>query len=70
MVYKGVGGNEAIRESKSRLWASLESKGGRRNKMIFKALALSGWRPKFSKKLRKKKVVFIDVTFDDFCDED
>ena len=46
-----------------------KARGFKRNKMIFKALALSGWRPKFSKKLRKKKVVFIDVTFDDFCDE-
>ena len=47
-----------------------KARGFKRNKMIFKALALSGWRAMFSKEPRKKKHVFIDVTFDDFCDED
>ncbi len=47
-----------------------KARGFKRNIMIFKALALSGWSPKFPKEPRKKKHMFIDVTFDDFCDED
>ncbi len=47
-----------------------KAKGVRRNKMVFKALALSGWRPKFPKEPRKKKRGVIDGTVDEGGDED